>query len=114
MKHLLLLWIWIVSWNQYELRLAEKDVVTGKDGLTIVSYEDFHTVETTTHTIRLKTKEDVDKFVGYDGPCKDNPPLQKIPGTNAVPMQSALLQRWCTSDGIIPDGAFNVKVEKEK
>jgi hypothetical protein len=119
-KNLILAALFLVTWNEYELKSHHIDGVyqptdckpDGKCwGLeTLIEPQDFNTVETTTHTVKLATQEDVDRFKGYDGPCRDNPPVK--PGFQTI--QSVAMQKWCEEEGIISKDAYNIKVEEVK
>ena len=76
MKNWLLAAIFVVSWNEYELkphefpgkiihsRMMDENGVYQNVNFTQVSNDMYFTVETTTHTIKLATQKDVDLFVG--------------------------------------------------
>lgn len=98
MKHLILLGFFLVTWNQYEV------IWTNDPGaLSIYILPDARTysVELTTHTQRLETQKDVDLFVGKEKDCQN--PIDLV-----MPIPK------CFEKGIIPDGAFNIKVTEEK
>lgn len=97
MKHLLLLWVFIVTWNEYHLEPHYDWIPYNEDqGFSIVYFPkgelEFYTVELTTKTIKLATQTDVDLFVG----------TITIGGFKPYPT------------GIISKDAFNIQVKKEK
>lgn len=105
MKKLILVGLFLVTWNKNILSphtdgvpYAESkggDLIWHPDGKFL-----YYSIEVDTDSVTLATQKDVDLFVGGDVPAPFsgdyNPPLMKH------------------IDGIIPDGAFNVKVKEIK
>lgn len=108
MKPLLLLWVFIVTWNEYELKHTYFFIENGKEILTESAWESvnrsnnygvkFATVELTTKTIKLATQGDVDLFLG----------------TQHRDMELNSGMKWRQPYTMIGDAAFAIYVKEEK
>lgn len=95
MKNLILAGFFLVTWNQYEAACITADTI---NPMLVPICTDSYTIETTTHTIKLATEEDVGKFIGVGN-------HQLAQGTTGY---------FGIGYGIISKDAFNIKVEELK
>ncbi len=97
MKHLILAGMFLVTWNEWEMRSIKP---CPDSSMVLAIYPpckdlDIYTVELSTHSIRLVTQRDVDLFIGFEGYTDELFPKARV-------------------DGIIGRDAFNIKVEEVK
>ena len=89
MKNWLLAAIFVVTWNENELKVVNDPCPPPEFAVYCVPPEPIYIIETTTHTINLATQKDVDLFIGEQ--------ISPLP--------------WNT--GIIGMNSFNIQVKEE-
>lgn len=92
MKTTIAAFLFIVSWQEFALKL---NMGISSDRFSHTGENDYYTIETVDHSIKLKTRKDVNLFIGKGDGVSNG-------------------WRVTNGKGLISDKAFNIQAKEEK